>query len=238
MTVPNELRAFQLSLGKYLRSPSTEALPFGIDARRARVYEELLFNNISGFINTCFPVSKSLTTSEIWTTITRAFFKDWRARSPFFKDIPEEFLQYLQQSSVLDDLPTWFFELAHYEWVELYIDTADTQPIVPQEDKITLNQPLLPLIYQWPVHRIGAAFQPKSPQETCLIVYRDVDNETRFIETNSATILLLQMLEAKPLSQATLYENLATAFNRPCDEQFKGFCQSIVKDLSQQHVLL
>ena len=238
MTVPNELRAFQLSLGKYLRSPSTEALPLGIDARRARVYEELLFNNVSGFINTCFPVSKSLTTSEEWTTISRAFFKDWRARSPFFKDIPEEFLQYLQQSSTLDDLPAWFFELAHYEWVELYIDTADTQPIAPQAGEITLNQPLLPLIYQWPVHQICKAFQPESPQETCLIVYRDIDNETRFIETNSATILLLQMLAAKPLSQATLYENLATAFNRPCDEKFKGFCQSIVKELSQQQVIL
>ena len=238
MTAPNELRAFQLSLGKYLRSPSTEALPPGINARGARVYEDLLFNNVSGFINSCFPVARALTTEEMWTTIIRAFFKYWRAKSPYFKDIPEEFLQYLQQSSVLDNLPSWFFELAHYEWIELYIDTENTQKVVPQKGKITLNQPLIPLIYQWPVHQICEKFQPESSQETCLIVLRDADNETKFIETNSATILLLQMLAAKPLAPSTLFKNLATAFDRPYDEQFQGFCQSIVKDLSQQHVLL
>jgi len=238
MTMPSELRSFQLSLGRYLRSPETESLPPGIDARRARVYEELLFKNISGFIDSCFPVAKSLTAPDSWTDLSRAFFREWRALSPLFKDIPEEFLQYLQQTPLLNEFPAWFFELAHYEWVELYIDTANSKPVKPQQDKITLNQPLLPLIYQWPVHKICREYQPDSQQETCLIVFRNSANEVKFIETNPATILLLQMLEEQAMAKPLLYENLATAFGRTNDERFKGFCETIINDLAQQSVLI
>lgn len=238
MTAPNELRAFQLTLGKYLRSPETETLPSGIEPRRAKVYEELLFKNVSGFINSCFPVARSIIDDKTWTDLIRAFFVHWRARSPLFKDIPEEYLQFLQQSPFLQSLPPWFFDLSHYEWVELYIDTSSIEAPNPQTGKITLNQPLLPLIYEWPVHKICLEFQPQSNQKTCLIVYRNSDNEVRFIETNPATILLLQLLENEPLSASQLFENLALAFNRPCDAKFVGFCEAIVKDLSQQSVLL
>lgn len=238
MTAPNELRSFQLALGKYLRSPETETLPSGIEPRRARVYEELLFKNVCGFIDNCFPVVKSIVDDESWTALARAFFSTWRAKSPLFKDIPEEFLQFLQQSPLLESLPPWLFELAHYEWVELYLDTSNIEPPCSHLDMVTLNQPMLPLIYEWPVHKICQNFQPDSKQETCLIVYRDSTNEVRFIETNPATILLLQILEQAPLPKRELFERLAQAFNRPCDEQFVGFCEAIVKDLSQQSVLL
>lgn len=238
MIAPNELRAFQLTLGKYLRSPDTETLPLGIDARRARVYEELLFKNVSGFINSCFPVLKRLTKATDWNNLIRDFFKQWRATSPLFKDIPEEFLQYLQQSAALEQLPPWFFELAHYEWVELYIDTADVKIPRPQPTKVTLNQPLLALIYQWPVHQICQEYQPNTPQQSCIIVYRNNDNQVNFIETNPATILLLQMLEKQPLAKDTLYAHLAAALKRPLNSQFKGFCEAIIKDLTQQSVLI
>jgi len=238
MNAPNELRAFQLSLGKYLRSPETETLPSGIEPRRARVYEELLFNNVCGFINNCFPVVKSLVSEDSWANMIRTFFSTWRAKSPLFKDIPEEFLQFLQRSTLLESLPPWFFELAHYEWVELYIDTSSANSPAPQSGKVVLNQPILPLIYEWPVHKICKDFQPQEKQETCLIVYRDTSNEVRFIETNAATILLLQLLEQAPLSSQELFETLAQTFNRSCDNQFVGFCGEIVKDLTQQSVLI
>ena len=45
-TPPKALRNFQLTLGKYLRSPESETLPKGIKARRAQVYEELLINRL------------------------------------------------------------------------------------------------------------------------------------------------------------------------------------------------
>lgn len=238
MSAPNELRHFQLSLGKYLRSPETETLPFGIEPRRARIYEELLFNNICGFMNNCFPVAKSLVDDKAWTDLIRAFFTHWRATSPLFKDIPEEFLQFLQQSELLKQRPLWFFDLMHYEWVELYIDTANIQSPARQPEKLTLNQPVMPLIYEWPVHKICQAFQPVEKQQTCLIVYRDPDNKVRFIETNAATILLLNMLAQEPLEKRRLFENLAQAFNRPCDKAFIGYCEAIVDDLLQQFVLL
>ena len=238
MNAPSELRAYQLTLGKHLRSPTSESLPFGIDPRRAQVYEELLFKNVCGFIDNCFPVVKSILNDESWTGLVRAFFSTWRAKSPLFKDIPEEFLQFLKQSSLLDTLPPWLFDLAHYEWVELYVDISNIASPAPQPGKVTLNQPMLSLIYEWPVHKICKDFQPQSKQETCLIVYRDESNEVRFIETNPATILLLQILEQEPLPGQELFQTLAQTFGRLCDSQFVGFCEEIVEELTRQSVLI
>jgi hypothetical protein len=57
INAPDTLRDFQITYGKYLRSPATQKRPDGIPERRSEIYESLLFNNISGFINNCFPVA-------------------------------------------------------------------------------------------------------------------------------------------------------------------------------------
>ena len=43
----------------YIRDPSLP-MPEGIEPRRMKVYRDLFFNNISGFVASAFPVLKSL----------------------------------------------------------------------------------------------------------------------------------------------------------------------------------
>lgn len=50
----------------------------------------------------------------------------------------------------------------------------------------------------WPVHRIGPAFQPDTPDATptCLAVYRDQYDTLRFARLNPLSAHLLQLLQA------------------------------------------
>ena len=57
---PAKLRAFQSAFAGHLRSPVKAGRPSGVPARPAKIYRELVFNNITGFIDACFPVAKSL----------------------------------------------------------------------------------------------------------------------------------------------------------------------------------
>ena len=162
------LQAFQTSFGRRIRAGTRAPLPAGVPRRRMAVYEELLFNNLRGFVDRCFPVARACLGEARWTRLCRAFFRDWPCRSSWFREIPREFVDYLE-STCRQPLPRWFVELARYEWAELAVDVTDVRP--PDCDATgdlldgvpVVNPALLSLGFQWPVHKIGPDFRPRRP---------------------------------------------------------------------------
>jgi hypothetical protein len=61
-----------------------------------KVYNELLYNNLEGFLLACFPVCRKILGKRRWDRLARAFFRDHACHTPYFRQIPEEFLKYLQ----------------------------------------------------------------------------------------------------------------------------------------------
>lgn len=188
---------------QYIRNPDTAPAPKGIEKRRADIYRDLFFNNIEGFLADNFPVLKSTIGEELWLQMTRDFFARHTCSSPYFSDIPEAFISYLQSDENKAPLNAFPFllELAHYEWTELVITIADH----PAEDEqvtdieqqvLTLSKSAWPLAYQYPVHKISPSFIPSStPDEpTYLVVYRNTDDDVVFLETNPTTHSLLDLL--------------------------------------------
>ena len=58
----------------YLRSPEQNEKPADVGQERLDVYRELLFNNVSGFVSSAFPVLKSLYTDQAWQQRLQLFF--------------------------------------------------------------------------------------------------------------------------------------------------------------------
>lgn len=259
------LRVFQQAFARHLRDPEQDALPEGIPASRAKIYQDLLFNNVCGFINTCFPVCKSIIASEMWQLLLRGFFRDWRAHSPYFHEIPREFLSYLEalmdgsvggrvgrgggestEGSLANTLPAFIQELAHYEWVELEADTAAATVPQPNEVRLTLdsviyaNPVLYVLAYRWPVHQICDEFQPNEgdlAQPTYIAVYRNVNHKVEFVELNPATAHLLQLIQAGPLTVEQLVAEMAAAMPQFSSEQLGSFILEIIQQFIQQNIL-
>ena len=84
----------QLTMARYLRDPRHQPPPPGVEARRLKIYEELIYNNIEGFISGGFPVLRSLYNEAEWQGLVRAFINQHRCQTPYFLQSVRSFLSF------------------------------------------------------------------------------------------------------------------------------------------------
>jgi hypothetical protein len=241
---------YQRAFTARIRDPKHHARPAGANVQRMKVYEELLWNNLEGFLLSCFPVCRKVLGKRRWEHLARDFFRDHASHSPFFRQIPEEFLRYLQDEWTRpDDYPEFLPELAHYEWVELALDTSD-KSVDPAGydatgDLLTgrpmLNPVLRVLAYRWPVQRLSPRYRPDHAPDaaTFLVAFRDAEFEVRFSEVNPATARLLgSLLEEENLTGAQALERLAEETGQSDRARFIAFGAQLLNELWRQGVIL
>lgn len=244
------LQDSQLAMARYLRDPANEPAPQGIEPRRLKIYQDLIYNNIEGFISSGFPVLRSLYNEPDWHGLVRLFIDQHRCHTPYFLEISQEFLGFLENVHALRPCdPPFLLELAHYEWVELGLDISeetlpDEGPSPEQLEDILAVVPRLSalawvLSYRFPVHMIGPAFQPEVAGEpTFLVVYRNWDDQVKFLGINAAVARLLELIRAN--ESATVRElltQLANEMNTPA-ESILEFGTEQVRDLVKASVVL
>lgn len=240
----------QLAFAAHLRDPENAAAPADVEERRLAIYRELLYNNVEGFVRSAFPVLHAISDDAVWHRRVRAFFRDHRCQTPYFKEIAAEFVEWLQNArGEHQDDPPFIRELAHYEWVELALSVSDADRELPKVDPngdLMEGRPLLsplawPLAYQWPVHRIGPECQPEAPdpQPTYLVVNRDRLDMVHFLEINAVTYRLLQLLsdDPSPTGRQAL-ETIATELAHPQPEAVIAHGQALLDDLKARNILL
>ena len=235
---PSALHNFQQEFSAYLRDPKKSQKPQGIPARPARIYEELLFNNICGFVDACFPVAKSLFAEKRWRVFCRRFFRDWQSHTPYFSKIPAQFVQYIKANSTVLKLPTYLPELLHYEWLELAVETAEDKKYSNTNSlRLTLNASVRYAHYNWPVHRISKAYRPRKPSATFLLLHRNAEFEVKFLEINEITTQLLDILSDAPTSAKDALKQLAKklGYANPDALQMHGYV--LLGDLIKQNIV-
>lgn len=230
----------QYAFTAHLRDPDRHPGPDGVEDRRLRVYRELFYNNVEGFLANAFPVIRQLLTDAHWHGLVRDFYARHQCRDPLFNGVAEEFVRYLQdERGAPPEDPAFLPELAHYEWVELALSIAEDAPSPDRAEpgagaatalgsaKVSVADPngdllaappyVSPLAwtlgYDYPVHRIGPQFQPGEPgtETTWLVVYRSRQDEVRFLEINAVTARLLSLAEERPeASGAELIAQIAS----------------------------
>ncbi len=198
-----EFVAAQLEFAAHIRNPDVNPMPAGIEARRMKIYNDLFYNNIESFLAGGFPVCKKILTSDEWSGVpwrdlVRSFVHRHGSSSPYFLEISQEFLEFVSGGAHAE-LPDWFLELAHYEWVEMALAVADEEFPQASDDEsgdVCVSPLVWPLTYRYPVHQIGPGHLPSEAPEqpTHLIVYRRRDDSVRFLASNVVTHLLVTWL--------------------------------------------
>ncbi|MFP4560383.1 MAG: DUF2063 domain-containing protein [Thiohalorhabdus sp.] len=246
---PAALREQQEALTAHLRDPDRHPPPPGLDERGRSVYRRLVFNNLHGLLASTFPVLRRTLGEEAWRERVAAFLAEHRAATPYFPRVAEEFLAYLAEGrGERPDDPPFLQELAHYEWAELALYTAEEEPsgfpADPDGDLLAgtpVRSPLAwSLRYRFPVHRIGPDFRPEEPPETstCLVVYRDRADAVGFLEINPVTARLLELMEQEPAPGAELLRRIAAEIAHPDPERVVAFGADILADLRRRDVVL
>jgi len=218
----------QYAFAAHIRDPENRVAPAGIEDRRMAIYRELFFNNLYNLLGTFFPVLRKICSDTQWRGAIREFMKIHRAKTPYFLQLPEEFLAFLQNEyhALDDDLP-FITELAHYEYAELALRVSpeenDLQGVDRDGDMLA-NIPVKSELtwafaYHYPVHRISSDYQPDRPTEqpTYLAIHRRSDDKVHFLELNAVSAALLDAIEnnTKDSSGETLLRELAERMNYP-----------------------
>jgi len=202
-----EFQRKQYAFAAHIRDPEHSPAPEGVEDRRLAIYRELFFNNLHNLIGTTFPVLKKILSRDKFRSLIREFMVSHQAQTPYFLEIPREFLAFLENEYELkgDDYP-FIVELAHYEWAELALSVSeevnDERGIDPDGDLLegipVRSKLTWTFAYQYPVHRISPDFLPTEPGDvpTFLAICRKANDDMDFMELNPVTARLLELIEA------------------------------------------
>lgn len=240
---PEALAKFQHNYSSYLRAPHKQSLPTGVPERRSRVYESLLFNNICGFIDKCFPVARGLAGTDKWLQLSQLFYECWHCQTPVFSQIPKEFARFVAAGTFDIDMHQWLPELLHYEWLELEVDLDQNEVnrvhlLSGTDDAVMINPTLRVHQYQWPVHKISPSFLPTEPEPVILCVYRTSELDVRFMEINAVTAALLELVQQQTQSPTTALTSLAARLPHLPPQQIHRFGSELIEQLIQADVLI
>ena len=241
----------QYSFAAHIRDPNNTVAPVGVEDRRMAIYRDLFFNNLFNLLGTFFPVMRKIHSKERWRHFVREFMKVHRAKTPYFLEVPEEFLAFLQNEySVQDDDYPFLTELAHYEYADLALrvstDENDLTGVDPDGDLLTATPVKSNLAwsfaYHYPVHRISKDFLPKEPAEqpAYLAIYRRSDDKVRFLELNAVSAALLEAVEGNDasLTGEALLREIAVKIHYPDVEALIKHGADALKEMRQLEVLI
>jgi len=240
----------QYAFAAHIRDPANVEAPAGIEDRRMAVYRELFFNNLRSLLARSFPVLVKLVGDDGWRRLIREFMRHHRAQTPYFLELPREFVAFLDSGEGLrdDDFP-FLAELAHYEYAELEVAIAEAPDggFAPDENgDLLTGAPVLAAAcrvyaYRWPVNRISPEFVPEAPSGTPIFIaiYRRPDDKVRFIEVNAMTAQLLERLADNPERQSgeQLLRQLAADIDYPDADAFVRHGAQLLQELRDSGVI-
>jgi hypothetical protein len=240
---------YQYDFAAHIRNPKAHPRPQGAPEKRMKVYNELLYNNLEGFLLACFPVLRKVLGKRRWSRMVRDFLAEYRCHTPIFRQIPEEFVRYLKEVRGLrDGDPVFLRDLAHYEWIELALSVSpleiDWSGIEREGDMLAgrpaLNPVLALLQYDYSVHRIGPKFKPtmEQSQETHILVFRTGDDQMRFIELNPVSARLVSLLLHQGLSGNEALLQIADELNYPDTNIVLSAGYAILENLKSKQAIL
>jgi hypothetical protein len=238
--VPESMKQLQLEFAGFIRNPKTNQPPKSIEARRMQVYADLFYSSISSLLEGTFPIIRELYDDQQWEILVREFYKKEHNHTPHFPEISREFVAFLKQHDLPKDQP-FLAELAHYEWVELAADIDKRE--LNKQDGLTKNDFKVNVIetsslarlnvYQYPVHQISTQFQPleKLEQEIYILVYRNLNDDVKFVELNPLSAVLFEKLQLNSdLTGLELLQQIAIEIHQQDNHEFIGFGLQIIQD--------
>ena len=241
----------QYVFAAHIRDPEHRPAPEGIEDRRMAIYTKLFFNNLRSLLGTFFPVLRKLHDDKHWARFIRGFMQKHTAKTPYFLQLPEEFLDFLKNEyEARDDDYPFLTELAHYEYIELALSVSTNENDmtgVDADGDLLAGVPVKSDLawvyaYNFPVHRISRDFRPTEPepQPVYLAVYRRSDDQVGFLKLNPVTAALLNAIEENRdgKSGEQLLREIAVAINYGDVDAFIAHGKAALEDMHKREIVI
>jgi hypothetical protein len=175
-----------------------------------------------------------------------AFLDEVGPRTPHMRDVPAEFLAHAGPRWRADDrVPRWIVDYAELELVDFTVGVAPRPSPPPPLADVAVDRPLVfaearRLVHlAWAVNVMPRDDLDAEPEQrpVSLLVYRDAEHCTRFLElTPLAAAILERLLAGAPLGAAMVAACEAKA--HPLDDAVLAGAARLLADLGDRGVLL
>ena len=217
--------------------------------RRLGLYRMLVRNNVVNVIGTMLERTRARLEHHLPGELDRAvdrFLAEQGPRTPHLRDVPSEFLAWAAPRWRSDPrVPRWLADYAEYELVDFTIGVAPRPAPPPPLADVTAHRALVfadPRVIVhvgWAVHLLpfdDLAAIPE-PRAVSLLVYRDAEHKTRFLDLSPLAAEILERLFAGKALAAAMTEACA-ASGQPLDNAVLAGAATLLADLGERGVLL
>ncbi|MBF0804996.1 MULTISPECIES: DUF2063 domain-containing protein [unclassified Neisseria] len=205
----------QAQLADHIRNPALPAPP-GIAPERLAVYTRLVRNNIKSFLDLCFSDSSLLADSEQWQGWQNRFLIEAHPESPFFNDIPPQFLAYLNSLPQHERPSENMLAVMDFETALLHAETA----IQPDSDgrwhehSVLSWAPAAQLQY-YPCDFVSIGPEQIEDSPCHVLTWRNRSNEVYYRTIEGTDLFLLQHFQR----QSDTFTNLLAGLQELLPEQ-------------------
>lgn len=236
------LKNFQEQFSQHIRHPKRFRKPSQVPQERMKVYSTLIFNSIEDVLAGCFPFCKEALGKTKWLKLVRDFFTTHSCQRPFYRQVPEEFVDYLGVKG-RKNFPSYLPHLAHFEWLELDLYISEKTNTLRFSDdllegKIVFTQPCQLVAYPYPVHQIKKGYKAKTKTENYYyLFYRDTEFNVKWLQLNPAQAKLIHLLLDKKLLLSKALKNIAAELKLPIN-LIKNSALENLQDFQQKGIIL
>jgi hypothetical protein len=217
--------------------------------RRLGLYRRLVRHNVTSIIDTMLERTRARLSARLPGELDRAvelFLDEVGPRTPHLRDVPAEFFAFIAPRWRADPrLPPWLADHAEFELVDFTIGVAPRPSAPPPLTEVTAD---LPLVFAepkrlvplgWAVHELSADDWTQEPAErpVVLLVYRDGEHRTRFLELTPLAAAILERLFAGDALVEAMKTACATT-GHPLDDDVLAGAARVLADLGERGVLL
>ena len=239
----NDFRQYQFALARHLRDPLGVPAPEGVSASAVIACTQEMAHNLNELLMPAFASTRAVLGEDLWQHTLRLFLHDAPTHAPWGTAVQEAFVKFLGHNSLVQHLPPWLEDLAHFEWLQSAVAVADV--VWPAHDPqgqllqgvVVLNPTHVEVMYDWPVQRINLAHKPFEMQPTYLSILRDVRDKVHVVESSRFRRHLIDLLRQGQTGAQAL-EAMAKWLDHPEVETFVQEGLPVLKQLQREGVVL
>lgn len=227
----------QMAFGRAIRDPHEQVLIANVSDRQLSIYRELFWNNFQTVISSAAPVAQAVLPDNSWTELLHTFWRDYRAKTPEYTQLPFEFAEWLRtEAGNWKNSWPWLGDLVTWEIAELAAMFAEdgTTPM----SGVALHPSVQLLAFNWPVHRLSTSWVPESPLPTFLSCYRTASDGIDFIELTPLSAALLDLIQQNPQQSPTTYTTQLAAMLHQDRNELASAVQPLISVVTERGLLL
>ncbi|MCD6045213.1 MAG: hypothetical protein K0R48_376 [Gammaproteobacteria bacterium] len=163
---------------------------------REKIYYHLVRANLHEVLAHIYPRVINYVGAENWAFLLDEFLHQHAAATPYFYQLPDEFLSFLWHNKAHYGQWPWLWSLAHFEWMELVATVAD-EPLPEPNTALLRCSPLAYYCqYDYAVHPLDKEYTAleRRAQPWQGVVYRNRKHLVHWFALETWPALLLQTI--------------------------------------------